>query len=87
MTLTRGETIKPLRLTEEAVQFAHVKDGSLRPAMFLDDRLNFFPERLYAFWTDKYREGAASFSVHDLLSQQLVKGECEGLYGKVERNG
>ena len=55
--------------------------------MFLNDRLNFFPERLYAFWTDKYREGIAWFSVHDLLSQQLVKGECEGLHGKGELGG
>jgi len=37
MIPTRGESIEPLRLTEEAVKFAHVEDGSLRPALFLDD--------------------------------------------------
>jgi len=35
--LTRGESIEPLRLTEEAVQFAHVEERRLRPALFLDD--------------------------------------------------
>jgi len=37
MALTRGEAIEPLCLTEEAVQFVHVEEGSLRPALFLDD--------------------------------------------------
>ena len=83
MTLTRGETIEPLRLAEEAVQFAHVGDGSLRPALLLDDRLNFFPEGLYVLRTGKYHEDATWSLVHDLLSQQLVKGECERLYAKV----
>ena len=69
VSLTRGKTIEPLRLAEETVYFAHVGNGSLRPALLLDDRLNFFPERLYAFRTDKYHEDAAWLSLQDLLSQ------------------
>ena len=87
VSLTRGKTIEPLRLAEEAVQFAHIEDGSLRPALLLDDRLNFFPERLYVFRTDRYHEDAAWLPVHDLLSKQLVKAECERLYARVERAG
>ena len=71
--------MKPLRLTEEAVQFAHVKDRSLRPSLFLDDRLDFFPEGLYILRTVINHEDTMEFSMHDLLSQQLIKGECEGL--------
>ena len=56
VVLTQGETVKPLRFAEEAVQFAHIEEGSLGPALFLDDRLDLFPERLYTFRTDRPRE-------------------------------
>ena len=48
--------------------------------MFFDDRLDFFPEGLYVFRTVIHHEDIAAFSMHDLLGQQLVKSECEGLY-------
>ena len=56
---TCGEAANPLCLTEEAIQLAHVENRRLRPALLIDDRLDFFPERLYVFRTGIYREKSA----------------------------
>ena len=85
--LTCGEAAKPLCLTEETIEFAHIEYGGLGPALFLDNRLDFFPKGLYAFWTGVHCENNANFSTHDLLSQQLVKTECEDLLGNSTRTG
>lgn len=46
---TDGETIKPLGLPDEAVYLVHLVHPGFRPALFPDNRVDLFAERIEVF--------------------------------------